>query len=126
MVVWSSLTSTPTFSFVDGGDPYYLIHTNPDADGFFLSFELYTTGYGAEWTGELGTFDISCDNPTTSTGICPYFDVDGPGPVEVLGTDFATTGSMTINALDSGGYDIVVHELVFSDGTTFDEFEMTG
>lgn len=33
---------------------------------------------------------------------------------------------MTINALDSGGYDIVVHELVFSDGTTFAEFEMIG
>jgi len=126
VVVWSSLPSSPHFSFVGGGDPHYLIHTNPGPDGFFLSFEMYTTGYGAEWTGELGTFDISCDHPNTSTGICPYFDPDGPGPIDVLGTDFATTGSLTINALGGDGYDIVIHELIFSDGTSFSEFQIVG
>ena len=37
-----------------------------------------------------------------------------------------TTGSLTIVQLDDGGYEIVVHELVFSDGTTFDEFTIAG
>ena len=126
MVRWASLSSTPHFSFIDGADPHYLIHTDPANDGFFISFEMYTTGYGAEWTGELGTFDISCDDPTSSTGICPYFDEDGPGPIEVLGSDFAATGSLTVNAFDGEGYDIVVHDLVFSDGTSFAEFTLTG
>ncbi len=44
----------------------------------------------------------------------------------MLGGDFATTGSMTINRLDDGGDDIVVNELVFSDGTSFAPFTMTG
>jgi hypothetical protein len=80
------------------------------------------TGYGAEWTGELGTFDISCDSPDTSTGIWRYFDPDGPGPIEVVGSDFTATGSIAIVQLDDTGYEFVVHELVFADGTTFNEF----
>lgn len=126
-VNWESLPSTPFFAPAgDDFDPHFLIHTNPKTDGFFFSFELYTTGYGAEWTGELGTFDISCDNLTSSTGICPYFDSDGEGPIGVLGGDFATTGSMTVVQLDDAGYEIVVHEIVFTDGTTFNEFSIKG
>jgi hypothetical protein len=80
------------------------------------------TGYGAEWTEELGTVDISCDSPDTSIGICPYLDPDGPGSIEVVGSDFTATGSITIVQLDDTGYEFVVHELVFADGTTFNEF----
>ncbi len=127
LIDWGSLASEPFYSPPNGGsDPFYHIHTNPDIDGFFLSFELYTTGYGSEWTGETGTFDISCSSASASTGICPYFDPDGPGPIEVLGSDFAATGSMTIVRLDDDGYELVVHNLIFSDGTSFEEFTLTG
>ncbi len=44
----------------------------------------------------------------------------------MLGSDFATTGSITINQLDDSGYDIVVNEIVFSDATTIGSFQMTG
>jgi len=126
-IEWGSLPSTPFFSPAAGGaDPFFLIHTNPAEDGFFLSFEMYTTGYGAQWTGETGTFDISCADAVNSTGICPYFDPDGPGPEGALGDDFATLGSMTIVQLDAEGYEIIVHELIFSDGTTFNEFTLEG
>ncbi len=126
-IAWDNLGSTPFYApAAGGGDPFFHIHTNPDADGFFLSFELYTTGYGQQWTGETGTFDISCADPVNSTGICPYFDADGPGPEPVKGDDFAATGSLTIVQLDDVGYEIVIHELVFSDGTTFSEFTMSG
>lgn len=124
---WENLAATPFFAPASGGvDPHFWIHTYPDQDGFFLSFEMYTTGYGQEWTGQTGTFDISCDDPVNSTGICPYFDPDGPGPEPVKGDDFAAAGSLTIDRLDDGGYDITVHDLVFSDGTMFNEFVMTG
>jgi len=124
---WANLPSTPYFAPAGvGSDPFFHIHTNPASDGFMLSFELYTTGYGSQWTGELGTFDISCADPVNSTGICPYFDSDGPGPIEILGTDFGATGTLTILQLDSDGYEIVVHELIFTNGTTFAEFTMSG
>ncbi len=127
LINWGSLASEPYYAPPSSGaDPFYHIHTDPDIDGFFLSFELYTTGYGNEWTGETGTFDISCSSATASTGICPYFDPDGPGPIEVLGSDFAATGSMTIVHLDGDGYELIVHDLVFSDGTSFEEFTLTG
>ena len=127
MINWDNLPSTPFFSPAGGGtDPLFLIHTNPATDGFFLSFEMYTTGYGREWTGEIGTFAISCVDAVNSTGICPYFDPDGPGPDPVKGDDFATTGLVTIVQLDADGFEIIVHELIFSDGTIFNEFTMTG
>ena len=127
LIEWENLSSEPFYAAPAGGDdPFYHIHTNPDVDGFFLSFELFTTGYGSEWTGETGTFDISCASATASTGICPYFDPDGPGPLEVLGTDFDATGSMTIVRLDGAGYELVVHDLVFGDGTSFEEFTVVG
>ena len=86
-----------------GPIPIFQIHTNPATDGFFLSFEMYTTGYGQQWTGELGTFPISCADAANSTGICPYFDPDGPGPDPVKGDDFAATGSVTVVQLDAEG-----------------------
>ena len=52
----------------------------------------------------------------------PYVDPDGPGPIEVVGSDFTATGSITIVQLDETGYEFVVHELVFADGPTFNEF----
>lgn len=126
VVDWSALPSTPYFEPDAGGDdPYFHIHTNPESDGFFLSFELHTV-WGEAWTGQTGTFDITCSNPGTSTGICPYFDADGPGPEPVIGDDFGASGSMTIVQLDDTGYEIVVHQLLFSDGTSFDEFTMIG
>jgi len=102
-----------------------LIHTNPETDGFFLSLELYTV-WGAGWTGQLGEFEMSCGDPAIDTGICPYFDPDGPGPDPVKGSDFATSGSVTITRLDETGYEITVNSLVFSDGTTFTPFTISG
>ncbi len=120
------MPSTPFFAPAGGGtDPFFHIHTNPASDGFFLAFEMYTV-WGGGWTGEMGTFPVTRTDPASSTGICPYFDPDGPGPLPVLGGDFATTGEITINQLDGAGYDIIVHSLLFSDGTTFGEFQMTG
>lgn len=123
---WGDLPSTPFFAPANqANDPFFHIHTNPATDGIFLAFEMYTD-WGQAWTGQTGTFEISCSNPATSTGICPYYDPDGPGPEPVKGGDFATTGMMTINQLDAGGYDIEVTELVFSDGTSFEPFTMVG
>lgn len=116
----------PTFIQPDGGaDPFFHIHSSNAEDGFYLSFELYTV-YGAQWTGETGTFEISCADPTTSTGICVHFDPDGPGSVGDLGADFGATGTISINQLDASAYDITVSDLTFSDGTTFDQFRMVG
>ena len=84
---WDALPSEPYFAFTDGADAFYQIHTNPETDGFYLNFEFYTV-WGEAWTGELGTFPISCIDPTTSTGICVYYDPDGPGPEPVKGSDF--------------------------------------
>ncbi len=123
---WAALSSTPFYAPAGAGsDPFFHIHTNPATDGFFLAFEMYTV-WGGGWTGETGTFPITCGDAVTSSGICPYFDPDGPGPLPVLGGDFGATGEMTINELGPDGYNIVVHSLTFSDGTTFNEFEMTG
>ncbi|MCB0989540.1 MAG: hypothetical protein KDB16_01070 [Acidimicrobiales bacterium] len=123
---WSALPSTPFFAVTNAdADPYFHIHTNPDSDGFFLSFELYTQ-WGEAWTGELGTYEISCDDPNTSTGICVYYDPDGSGPEPVLGSDFATMGSITIDQLDEIGYSLYVEGLTFSDGTSFTPFTLVG
>lgn len=123
---WAALPATPYFAPADDGDdPFFHIHTHPESDGFFLAFEMFTV-WGEGWAGELGTVDIGCLNPKTGSGICAYFDPDGVGPKPTLGDDFGATGSMTIGRLDDTGYEIVVHELTFTDGTTFEEFSMTG
>ena len=104
---------------------FFHIHTNPATDGFFFSLEMYTE-WGQAWTGETGAFEISCSDPTTSTGICPYFDPDGPGPLPVLGGDFMTTGQIIIEQLDADGYVLSVGPVIFSDGTVINPFMMTG
>lgn len=126
-IVWESV-ATPFWSPNAGttDDPYIFIHTSPEDDGFFFSLEMYTTGYGALWQGELGDVDVICNEGApgpNSTGICPHFDPDGGGD---RAADFATTGSITINQLAAEGYDIVVNELLFSDGSTISSFHMVG
>ena len=128
-ITWTSLSSTPFYSPPAEGssDPFFHIHTNPSVDGFFLSFEMYTTGYGALWTGEPGDVEILCYEPVpgpNSTGICPHF-VPPDGAAD-LNADFMATGSITINQLDENGYDIVVNELVFTDGSYIVGLHMTG
>ena len=110
-------------------DPFFHIHTEPAQDGFFFALEMYTTGYGALWTGELGEVEIICDEASpapNSTGICPHFDPDGPGPLGDLNADFAATGSITIDQLDDDGYNITVNEVLFSDGSSIAGFQLTG
>lgn len=107
-------------------DPFFHIRTDPDQHGFFFALEMYTTGYGSLWTGELGEVAVSCDEPPpapSSTGVCAHFDPDGTGD---LGADFGATGSITINRLDDSGYDIVVNEIIFTDGSSIAAFRMTG
>lgn len=126
MIAWSDLPSTPFYAgATQASDPFFHIHTNPASDGFFFSLELYPE-WGQAWMGEVGTFEISCSDPATSTGICPYLDPDGPGPMPVLGDDFATTGTITINILDAEGYNLEVGPIVFSDGTEIAPFTMVG
>ena len=123
---WAALPSTPFYAPANqASDPFFHIHTNPATDGFFLSLEMYTE-WGQAWTGETGGFEISCSDPATSTGICPYFDPDGPGPLPVLGGDFMTTGQIIINELGPDGYDLAVGPIIFSDGTVINPFTMTG
>lgn len=129
-IVWASAT-TPFWDPNAGSaaDPFFFIHTMPAADGFYFSLEMYTTGYGALWRGELGDVEIICNEASpapNSTGICPHFDPDGPGPLGDLNADFAATGSITINQLDEGGYDIVVDEIMFSDGSSIAAFQLVG
>ncbi len=126
-VTWEALVSEPFYAVpaATSVDPFYFIHTM-EADGFYLAFEMYTTGYGQEWAGELGEVAISCLDPVNSTGICPHFDPDGPGPLGDLNADFAATGSITITQLDPTGYDVTVDELTFSDGTQIVGLRMLG
>ncbi len=109
-VDWASVSS-PFFDFEESDDPFWHIHSDLADDGVFLSLEMYTV-YGPTWTGETGEFEINCDE--TSTGICIHFDV-GEGDV---GADFSGTGTITINQLDDSGYDLVVSDVAFGDGTT--------
>ena len=123
---WAALTGTPFYAPANqASDPFFHIHTIPDVDGFFFSLEMYTE-WGQAWTGETGGFEISCSDPATSTGICPYLDPDGPGPLPVLGGDFMTTGQIVINELGPDGYDLMVGPVIFSDGTVVNPFTMTG
>ena len=121
LIDWSALSSPAFFSFMDGESPFWFIHTEePEGEGFF-SLEMYTTGYGPTWTGELGTFDIDCSEG--GTGICVH--LVKPGTDTDLGADFAVTGTVTINQLDEAGYDLVV-DATFSDGTTISGLEISG
>ena len=115
---WEALRGEPFFDPPVGGsaDPFYHIHTMPNVDGFFFSIEAYTTGYGPAWTGELGTFAIDCS--INGSGICVYFDPDGPGPIPVAGQGFDATGEITFHALSDEGYDLTLTDVAFSEGYT--------
>jgi len=82
----------PLFNqFMDGDDPFFLIHTQQD--DIFIGIEMYSV-FGDQWTGELGTFPTDC----TTHGICVYFDPDGEGPL--LGGGPAEGGQVTISQLE--------------------------
>lgn len=129
MIVWAS-TQGPTYkpAIESAASPFFHIHNNPNNDGFFFGLEMYTTGYGALWTGETGTIQVLCmEAPPApnSTGICPWFDPDGPGPIEPFSA-FGATGTITINRLDADGYDVVVNEVVYAEGGVVTEFHLVG
>lgn len=94
-------------------DPFYFVHTDPATDGFFLGVEAYTV-YGPGWTGQTGVFEIDCG----ANGICIHFDPDGPGPEGDLGADFMVTGTIEIVQADFDGFEAILTNVAFSDGTT--------
>ena len=112
---WSM--ATPFFAppAAGSGDPFYQLHSDPAADGFFLSVEAYTV-YGTAWTGELGTFEIDCS--PAGTGICVHFDPDGAGPEGNAGADFAATGQITFHELGPDGFRATLENVQFSNGIT--------
>ncbi|WKZ83125.1 MAG: hypothetical protein QY307_02415 [Acidimicrobiia bacterium] len=116
-VDWSALSGPISYIPPQGGssDPFYHVHNDPDTDGFFLSIEAYTV-YGPGWTGELGTFDIDCSS--AGTGICVYFDADGPGPIPVSGADGSASGEIEFTILETDRFEATVSNLTFGDGTT--------
>ena len=81
----------------NGGDPFWHIHTQQDDT--FISLELYTV-YGPSWDGDTGTFPLDCNQPW---GLCLLFDPDGTGPAPIV---MWGSGSITIDRLDEGGYDV--------------------
>lgn len=97
-------------------DPFFHVHNDPGRDGFFLSVEAYTTGYGTAWTGELGMFQIDCS--PAGSGICVHFDPDGAGPIGDLGADFLVTGDIEVLQADGDGFEVVLSTVTFTDGTT--------
>lgn len=124
---WMAMPGNPFYAAADptASDPFFHIHSDAGVDGPYFSVELYTV-WGAAWTGDTGIFEISCSDPNTSTGICPYFDPDGPGPMGVLGGDFMTTGAIQINELGPDGYDIDIGPIIYSDGTVVNQFKLMG
>jgi hypothetical protein len=114
---WSSLEGVFFAAPVPSAtDPFFHIHNNPATDGFFLSVEAYTTGYGTAWTGELGMFEIDCS--PSGTGICVHFDPDGAGPTGDLGADFLAAGDIEILQADFEGFEAILTDVLFTDGTT--------
>ncbi len=118
-VSWEELVGAPYYAYDDvrdPDDPFWHVHTNPEADGFFLSLEMFTTGYGSGWEGETGTHAVDCSE--AGTGICLHFNPDGPLQDGDLGGDFAVTGNIRIDQLDDRGYALVLTDIAFSDGST--------
>jgi hypothetical protein len=116
---WTNLTVRPYFAFDDEtepDDPFWRLNTDPD-EGFLFAMEMYTTGFGDAWTGDTGEFDIGCHD--ASSGICVHLDpdteADEPGN---LNADFLATGTIRIDRLDDGGYDLTLRDVVFSDGSS--------
>lgn len=123
-VIWDQVSDFYKAPAAGAADPFFHIHSSNAADGFYLSFEMYTV-WGQAWSGETGTFKISCSNPSTSTGICVHFiPVSAEG--NDLAADFGATGTVVIRQLDENGYDIDVMGLTFTDGSTIADFTMTG
>jgi hypothetical protein len=122
---WDALSGSVFFAPAGGGDdPFFQVHNDPAADGFFFSVEAYTV-YGAAWSGELGDFEVSC--VPAGSGICIHFDPDGPGPLGDLGADFMAIGDVTIVQADADGFVAIFSNLEFSDGTTIPgPFTVTG
>ena len=116
---WSNLQYPALFVYDDEtnpDDPFFHLHDQPE-EGFFLSLEMYTTGFGEAWKGETGTFEVSCT--PEGSGICIHFDPDADGEeFGDLGADFAATGTVEITQLDDEGYDLTLTDVAFADGTT--------
>ena len=111
---WTAVTQVSFLAPVPNAtDPLFFVHNDPDIDGFYLGLEAYTV-YGAGWTGELGTFDIDCE----SNGICLHFDPDGPGPAIDAGFDFLVTGTVEFVQADLDGFEAILTDVAFTDGTT--------
>jgi len=102
----------------NGGDPFWHLHTQQD--NIFLSLELYTV-YGPSWAGEIGTFPLDCNQPW---GLCLLYDADGVGPIPIV---MWGTGSITIDQLDEGGYDVTFNGTMPAavDGTIYDILSTT-
>ncbi len=113
---WDALLGPVVFAPPgSGADPFYLIQTSPEHDGFLFAVEAFT-GCGTQWAGQLGTFAIGCS--TVGTGICVHFDPDGSGPMPDLGADFLVTGTIEILQADAAGFVAELSDLTFSDGST--------
>ena len=127
---WGRLAAKPGYRYIDTDpdNPFWLIHTDRDRDGFYFSLEMYTTGYGEKWTGETGRVAIACSEAPPgpeSTGVCPHLDPDGRGPeADVVG--FGGTGSINIRRLDDGGFDITIKKLSLPFGVTVTPFRLRG
>lgn len=114
VIDWESLEGVSFSAPVPSAtDPLFFVHNDPARDGFFLGLEAYTV-YGAGWTGQLGTFAIDCE----ANGICLHFDPDGDGPGIDLGFDFAATGTIEFVRADIDGFEAILTDVAFSDGTT--------
>lgn len=108
---------SPLFnSLIDGGDPYYHVHTQQD--DLFIGIEMYSV-YGDGWTGELGTFPADC----TTHGICVYFDPDGTG---AMGSSEPGTGTVTVVQID-GETIVTLDDVLFegADGTLYRITDLT-
>lgn len=111
---WTAVTQVSYLAPVPNAtDPLFFVHNEPNADGFYLGLEAYTL-FGAGWTGQLGTFDIDCE----FNGICLHFDPDGPGPGIDAGFDFRATGTIEFVQADLDGFEAILSDVSFTDGTT--------
>jgi hypothetical protein len=111
---WTTVTQVSFLAPVPNAtDPLFFVHNEPIADGFYFGLEAYTV-FGAGWTGQLGTFDIDCE----FNGICLHFDPDGPGPQIDAGFDFLATGTIEFVRADLDGFEAVLTDVAFTDGTT--------
>jgi hypothetical protein len=113
-IEWAGVTQVSYLAPVPNAtDPLFFVHNEPNTDGFYLGLEAYTV-FGAGWTGQLGTFAIDCEN----NGICLHFDPDGPGPAIDAGFDFLASGTIEFVQADLDGFEAILTDVAFTDGTT--------